>query len=185
MVPQGSKASIPASQRPHFTGDGHAKPILKEVGQTSLWTCRGWISVSWGNRRTGFWGPPLWTEGLPDGFQPCREEHAASISGCENNASLFHGSLCERFIPLPPTDSFFSKCSRVFGFSDPDRHATHHPILECCHRLFSTMPTKGRWHLSHPNLVKYCEFNWQDHTRHDPSLFKAKHISTASFAVAI
>ena len=33
----------PTSQRPHFTGDGHTKPILEEVkdqGLLGIWTCR-------------------------------------------------------------------------------------------------------------------------------------------------
>ena len=35
--------TIPTSQRPHFTGDGHTKPILNEVKDQALlglWTCR-------------------------------------------------------------------------------------------------------------------------------------------------
>ena len=39
---------FPTSQRPHFTGAGHTKPILKEVKDQvllGLWTCRDYISL--------------------------------------------------------------------------------------------------------------------------------------------
>ena len=39
---------IPTSQRPHCTGDGHTKPILKEVNNQvllGLWTCRVFLGT--------------------------------------------------------------------------------------------------------------------------------------------